>query len=272
MKEHIFLSVKSSAQPNLNLQQMNNFTFPLPPLPVQQEISFILDKFIELETELETELEARKKQYEHYRNELLSFSKEIPLVSLSDVSIRSNNIKWKETSKEYYYIDLTSVNRETNKIYPELTINSKNAPSRAQQIVNTNDVLFATTRPTLKRYCIIPSRYNNHICSTGYCVLRADTKKINPKFLFYSITTSDFYKYVENNQEGTSYPAISDSKVKKYNFRLPPLEEQERIVDILDRFDTLVNDISNGLPAEIATRRKQYEYYRDKLLTFKEAG
>ncbi len=75
---------------------------------------------------------------------------------------------------------------------------------------------------------------------------------------------------MESVQKGSAYPAVSDSDVKKYKIPIPPLVEQERIVAILDRFDALVNDITQGLPAEIAARRKQYEYYRDKLLTFKE--
>ena len=78
-----------------------------------------------------------------------------------------------------------------------------------------------------------------------------------------------FYDYVEKHQKGASYPAIADKDVKLYKIPVPPLAEQERIVRILDKFDALVNDISTGLPAELEMRRKQYEYYRDKLLTFK---
>ena len=95
---------------------------------------------------------------------------------------------------------------------------------------------------------------------------------IMPKFIYYTISTKNFGIYVENNQKGASYPAITDSREKKYRFPLPSLKEQARIVEVLDRFDKLCNDISEGLPAEIEARRKQYEYYRDKLLTFKEAG
>ncbi len=148
------------------------------------------------------------------------------------------------------------------------TITSENAPSRAQQIVNTNDILFGTTRPTLKRYTIIGENLNNQICSTGFCVLRPNTDLILPKYLFFLLKSNSFYLYVENNQEGAGYPSISNSKVKNFTFPLPSLEEQERIVNILDQFDALVNDIKTGLPAEIKARRAQYEYYRKKLLTF----
>jgi type I restriction enzyme S subunit len=98
--------------------------------------------------------------------------------------------------------------------------------------------------------------------------------------LFFILTTSDFYNYVENNQEGAGYPAISNSKIKEYKTSIPPLAEQERIVSILDKFDALVNGhserseesagIAASLPAEIKARRQQYEYYRNKLLTFNE--
>lgn len=254
--------------PKINQQQLRPISIPLPPLPVQREIVRILDNF----TELTAELTARKKQYEYYRDKLLTFGDEVPRVALGEVCVKTRNITWKDTDGEYYYIDLTSVDRETNEICPEQIINAHNAPSRAQQIIQTNDVLFATTRPTLQRYCFVPEQYDGQICSTGYCILRANPEMIMPKFLYYTISTKDFGIYVENNQKGASYPAITDSQVKKYRFPLPSLKEQARIVEVLNRFDKLCNDISEGLPAEIEARRKQYEYYRDKLLTFKEAG
>lgn len=263
------------SQPFISYSDIYNIVAPIPPLTVQSEIVRILDNFTEftteLTTEITTELTARIQQYEHYKNSLMKFNKE-PIVSINEVCIATKNVKWKETSEEFYYIDLSSVDRKSNEIKPETIINSKNAPSRAQQIVKTDDVLFATTRPTLQRYCIIPSKYDNQICSTGFCVLRANTNLILPRFLYYIISTTEFNFYIENNQEGSSYPSISNQKVKNYGFQLPPLKEQQRIVDILDKFDKLVNDISEGLPAEIAARKKQYEYYRDKLLTFKEVG
>ena len=275
LRKQIIMTASGVTRFNVSKEKMKHVRIPLPPLPIQQEIVRILDNFIELTAELTAELTKRNKQYEYYRNELLNFNAppfwtNVRHVMLSEVCLRTNNIRWKETDEDYYYIDLTSVSRETNEIKPELMINAENAPSRAQQIIKTNDVLFATTRPTLKRYCYVPLEYNGHICSTGYCVLRANEQMIIPKFMFYSISTGNFYKYVEDNQEGTSYPAISDTKVKKYSFCLPSLAEQARIVSILDRFDLLTNDITSGLPAEIAARQKQYEYYRDKLLNFEE--
>ena len=230
----------------------------------------ILDTFTTLEAELEAELEARKKQYEYYREELLTFGDDVERKALGEVCFKTENIKWKQNQEiDYQYIDLSSVSRENNKISETQTINSTNAPSRAQQIIKKDDVIFGTTRPTLKRYSLINSEYDNQICSTGFCVFRANQKIILPKFLFFILKTMNFYYFVESNQEGAGYPSISNSKVKEFPIPIPPLAEQERIVAILDKFDALVNDISVGLPAELNARHKQYEYYRDKLLTFK---
>ena len=261
----------SSSQGYLKAEHIELLQIPVPPLSIQEKIVEILDQFTQLEIELETELEARKAQYQFYRNQLLAFeNKEVEWKSLREVCLKTANIKWKENiDDEFYYIDLSAVNRNNNKIEELQTVTSENAPSRAQQIVNTNDIIFGTTRPTLKRYALVTEDLNNQICSTGFCVLRADKNIILPKFLFFILTTDSFFNFVENNQEGAGYPSISNIKVKNFSFPVPKLAEQERIVKILDQFDDLVNNISYGLPAEIKARRQQYEYYREKLLTFK---
>jgi len=247
-------------------QKLAQVVIPLPPLPVQREIVRILDNF--------TELTARKKQYEYYRDFLLTQvnKNSVKWMSLKDCTLPTTNIKWSfEDEKTYKYIDLTSVDRDLHRIVETQSINKNNAPSRAQQIVKTGDVLFGATRPLLKRYCLVSSEFNNQICSTGFCVLRANTEIVLQKWILFQIASSAFYSYVEKYQQGASYPAISDTNVKNYLIPIPPLEEQKRIVAILDRFDNLCNDLTSGIPAEIEARRKQYEYYRDKLLTFKEA-
>jgi len=257
--------------PQLTVPNVRKIKIPIPPISIQEEIVVILDKFAELEAELKAELKARARQYEFYLNEFLNFDdKLVDWRTLGDACQKIENIKWKENhNSDFHYIDLSSVSRENNKITQTQTINSTNAPSRAQQIVNKDDVIFGTTRPTLKRYSLITSAYHNQICSTGFCVLRANQKVLLPKFLFFILTTECFSNYVENNQEGAGYPSISNSMVKAFKIPIPSLVEQQRKVYILDKFDALVNDISIGLPAEIEARRKQYEYYRGKLLDFK---
>ena len=257
--------------PAVSKRQVEDFFIPVPPLPVQGEIVRILDNFTELTAELTAELIARKKQYEYYRDSLLTFGDNVEWKTLGECILKADNMRWGENKEEnFQYIDLSSVNRDDNKIYETQIIHSENAPSRAKQIVVKNDVIFGSTRPMLKRYCLVPEEYDNQICSTGFCVLRANLNLILPKWVFYNISTTAFYTYVEKNQKGASYPAISDKEVKAYKIPLPPIDEQQRIIDILDRFGTLCNEITTGLSVEIEARQKQYEYYRDKLLTFEE--
>lgn len=279
--------LNSSTINNLNSKVMNAFVIPIPPLEIQQKIVKILDKFTELEATLEATLEAelalRKRQYQYYRDFLLDFDnqigggiaddykdrlKDVVWKTLGGVTLPTENIKWKYTDKIYQYIDLTSVSRENKTITDTIAISVNNAPSRAQKIVKEHDVIFATTRPTLQRFTIISKKFSGEIASTGYCVLRANCKEVLPKWIYYQISTERFNQYVEVNQSGSAYPAISDAKVKEFKIPIPPLPEQEKIVAILDKFDTLTHSISEGLPHEIALRRKQYEYYREQLLAF----
>lgn len=178
------------------------------------------------------------------------------------------NINWKMVDRKLQYIDLSSVNIKNKKIESTELITKSNAPSRAKQIVKSKDIIFGTTRPMQERLALIPDSLNNHICSTGYCVLRANKKIVKEKWVYFNLLKRDFYKYVELNQKGASYPAISDSKIKNYKIPLPPIHVQQHIVSILDKFNTLVNDIKEGLPKEIELRQKQYEYWREQLLSF----
>ena len=271
------MNTGTGAIPSLTQTVLSRIEIPVPPLEVQRKIVEVLDNFSELTAELTAELEARKKQYEYYRDNLLNFSQIAPpnsvrWMKLGEICSPIDNIKWKMTSRSYQYIDLSSVDIQTHRIISTLEINCDSAPSRAQQIVRSNDVIFATTRPTQMRACLVPEEYDEHICSTGYCVLRADLSVLLPQFLFYSLTTDSFKEYLSNNLTMGNYPSISNSLLKEYLIPIPPLAEQERIVSILDRFEALTTDLTAGLPAEIKARQQQYEYYRDQLLTFKRAN
>ncbi|WP_121354306.1 restriction endonuclease subunit S [Flavisolibacter nicotianae] len=183
---------------------------------------------------------------------------------IGEVVLKTKNIRWSEnTGEEFKYIDLTSVDRTTHSIVDITSINSETAPSRAQQIVQEGDVIFGTTRPMLKRYAIIPLQYDRQICSTGYCVLRPDNNIVLTNFLFHLLGTPSFYEYVEANEQGTSYPAISDSVLRKFQIPVPPLEIQNEIVSILDKFKLLEAE----LEAELEARKTQYEHYRNALLS-----
>jgi len=182
---------------------------------------------------------------------------------LRNACLPVRTISWGNCSHQTYkYIDLTSVDRINHSIGDTQNINKENAPSRAQQVVKENDVIFGTTRPTLKRYCSIPSEYDGHICSTGFCVIRANSSTVLPRFIYHIISTVGFQNYVELNQKGSAYPSISNSDVLSYVIPLPPLPVQEEIVRILDKFTALEAE----LEAELEARKKQYEYYSRKLI------
>ena len=183
---------------------------------------------------------------------------------LGEVCESSSNIRWKEQAddKSYKYIDLSSVSIETHSIENTTIINKLTAPSRAQQIVHTDDILLATTRPTLKRFCQIPSSLDNNICSTGFCIYRANTLFVLSRWIFHNIGSCGFWEYCEKKQQGASYPCLSNKDAFEYSIPIPSLEEQKRIVDILDTF----TDSIENLKQQIAQRRKQFEHYRDQLL------
>ncbi|MCT8764474.1 restriction endonuclease subunit S [Glaesserella parasuis] len=245
------------------------FPFPIPPIDVQLEIVRILDAFTSLTAELTAELTSRQKQYQYFKEHLLNINNNIVWKSLSEITITTKNIKWENNKKNYRYIDLTSVNRENNRITETIEINAKNAPSRAQKIIEKNDILFATTRPTQQRMTIVPEEYDSQIASTGYCVLRPNKEEVLPEWIYYNISTIDFKNYVEEYQSGSAYPAISDYKVKEYKIPIPSIQMQEKLISILNRFEELTHSIEAGLPSEIQLRKQQYEYYRNMLLNFK---
>ena len=131
------------------------------------------------------------------------------------------------------YIDVSSVSNETLSIQETQRLKGKDAPSRARRLVRANDVLFATIRPTLRRIAIVPEELDNQVCSTGYFVLRSKPD-VDYRFVFYFLQTEDFMTSMETLQKGASYPAVTEGDVRSQLIPVPPLDEQQRIVGILD--------------------------------------
>lgn len=253
-----------------------SFLLPLPPLPVQEEIVRILDTFTALETELEAELAARTKQYEHYREELLGLEVSNVLKSEQiDTTKRGRNNK--STDSVLMRIDeLCHIQRGRVMSKDYLRDNAGIFPVYSSQTenqgvfgyINSFDFDFESLTWTTDGANAGSIFYHNQekFSITNVCgLLRVKSPKINTKFLYYALqnTAKEYVNY------GMGNPKLMCNVMGRVKIIVPPLAVQEKIVSILDRFDALVNDLKSGLPAEIALRRKQYEYYRNKLLTFK---
>lgn len=232
--------------PKLNQQNLRSIKIPLPPIEVQEEIVRILDKMTNVVNELEAELEARVKQYEHYRDELLGFGDDVEWKNLGEICNICNGKDHKTLGDGGIPVyGSGGIMRYVNKsLYNEESV----LIPRKGSLSN----LFYVDRPFWNVDTIFYTIINNGI--------------IYPKYLYYYLTTQDLERL--NNAGGV--PSLTQTILNQIKIPLPPLHVQEKIVSILDKFDKYCNDIKEGLPAEIELRRKQYEYYRDKLLTFKE--
>ena len=237
---------------------IESITIPLPPLPIQEEIVRILDTFIQLEAELEAELEARRKQYEYYRNKLLSFNE----------LTKSNpgGVKQKALAS-FCEIGTGRSNRDDailNGLYPFYV--------RSKDVFRNNEYEFDD-----KEAIIIPGeggigeifhyaqgKYALHQRAYRVC---PKMEGLNGKYLYYYMIVH-FHNFIQKKAVSATVTSIRKPMLECFEIVIPPLSEQERIVGILDRFESLVNDLSSGLPAELAARRQQYEHYRDRLLTF----
>ena len=183
-------------------------------------------------------------------------------VKLKDVCLKTSNIKWNDNNgEEFNYIDLSAVCRDSLQVTETVNVNKNNAPSRAKKIIYTGDVIFATTRPTLKRVAIIPNELNNQICSTGFTVLRPNSDKILTEYLFYSLLLDSFMIRMEALQRGASYPAVTDTDVKGFQIPLPPLPEQHRIVSILDHCFKAIDKAKANAEQNLRNAKELFESY-----------
>ena len=256
---------------NVSKKKMENIVIPVPPLEVQCEIVRLLDNFTELTAELTAELIARKKQYEYYRERMI-LNTNSPMVKLSDIvdiylgltytpTYVENGIKFisaQNTSGDF--LNLENVKYISEEEYNNSTANAK--PKRG-------DILFTRVGSNLGHPVIVDT--DEPLCifvSLGFLRLK-DSNVIN-SYIKHWMNTDLFWSQIRKNVHGSAKVNLNTGWLREFEIPVPPLDEQERIVSILDRFDKLCNDISEGLPAEIEARKEQYEYYRDKLLTFKE--
>ncbi len=244
---------------------------PVPPLPVQREIVRILDIF----TTLEAELEARKKQYVYYRDELFAFSDDVARKTLGEIATdmyRGSGIKRDQVTETGAPCVRYGEIYTTYNIWFDACVShtdARNIPGK--KYFEHGDILFAITGESVDEIAKSCVYVGHEKCLAGGDIVVIKHNE-NPKYLAYALSTTDAQMQKSKGKVKSKVVHSSVPALKSIEIPVPPIEEQERIVAILDGFDALVNDITQGLPAEIAARRKQYEYYRDKLLTFKEIG
>ena len=264
--------------PNVPQSSLAKIEIPLPPIEVQTEIVRILDKFTSLEAEIEAELDCRKRQYEYYRDKLLSFDnvggQEVEWKKMSEVGtfIRGNGLQKKDFTEEgvgcIHYGQLythygTSATETITYCSSELAKKLRKAAK--------GDIVIATTSENVEDVCkAVAWLGEEEIAVSGDAFIYKHTQ--NPKYMAYLFQTASFFNYKKKKATGTKVIRLTGDAMGNYLAPIPSLEEQQRIVSILDRFESLTTSLQSGLPAEISARRQQYEYYRDKLLTFKRKG
>jgi len=244
--------------PSVDVQQLINIPFPIPPLRVQARIVEILDKFTQLEKELEAELEARKKQYAYYRDQLLNFSQHPPL---------NVNIEWKTLGEVAEFKRGQTIIQKTapTGVYPVIS----GGQQPAYYIDKYNRTGQTITVAGSGAYAGFVMFWDEPIFVSDAFSIKTDEEVVLPRYVFHFLLNKQ--SSIFNLKRGAGVPHVYAKDLAAFSIPIPPLSEQRRIVDILDRFDTLTNSISEGLPKEIALRRKQYEYYRDALLNFPRA-
>lgn len=256
--------MRGGANVSLSADSLKRIRIPVPPLEVQSEIVRILDKFTELTTELTTELANRKKQYEYYQKHILTFDKNTTWKTLGDIGKISmcKRIMKHQTSPQgdvpFYKIGTFGKKADAYISY-QLFEDYKQLYSYPKK----GDILISAAG-TIGRTVVFngePSYFQD----SNIVWIDNDESQVTNSFLYYWYQTFPW-----KISSGGTIQRLYNDNIAKAKVPVLPTSEQRRIVEILDRFDKLCNDISEGLPAEIEARKKQYEYYRDKLLDFKE--
>lgn len=239
---------------SISRSNMAKVIVPVPPLEVQREVVGILDKFTELEGELEGELEARLSQRRYFQSRFVRASGDYPIESLGALA------------------DIGTGNRNTNEACPDgpfpFFVRSQEPLRIASYGFDETAIITAGDGVGVgKVFHFVKGKYALH--QRAYRI-SVRSSRIDAKYLFHFLR-ADFPTYLERTSVHASVTSLRKPMFERYQVPLPPLEVQQRSAEFLDRLDALINDISVGLPAELNARRKQYEYYRDKLLTFEEA-
>lgn len=259
----------------LTYQSLATIQLPVPPLDVQREIVKVINKFTELEAELGAELEARRRQYQYYRDTLLAFEgQDVRWTTMAEVGeffrgrrFTKNDLNADGLACIHYGDIYTQYGTATTATVSHV----RSDMASTLRFAKHGDLVVAGVGETVEDVGkAVAWLGDGEVAIHDDCF--AFRHSLNPKFVSYYFQTAAFHAEKNKFVARAKVKRLSAENLGKLAIPVPPPDEQERIVIILDKFDALVNDISGGLPAEIAARRKQYEHYRDRLLTFREAA
>ena len=270
------------ALPQISLGVTEEFEIPVPPLPVQEEIVRILDAFTELQAELQAELQKRKQQYNYYLDNLLNFKNinrggyqaEVRWMKMSEVFEIRNGYTPSKAKKEFWeggtipWFRMEDI-RQNGRILSDSILHITPKGVKGKGLFKANSFILATTATIGEHALIIADSLANQQF-TNLSIRKSLENELSVKYVYYYFFVID--EWCKANTNVSNFASVDMSKFYNLLIPIPSIAEQQRIVAILDRFDTLTTDLTQGLPAEIEKRRQQYEYYRDKLLTFKRKG
>lgn len=250
---------------------------PVPPIEIQKEIVKILDKFTEYDTELQSELQDRIKQYEYYRDKLLNFDENMTVrkVKLQEICVRivdgSHNPPKASSNYSRAYPMLSAQNIKENSIdYKNVRwISERDYIRETSRIAVEKGDLLLTIVGAIGRLAVVKDE-NAFALQRSVCVLKLKTTRINPTYLYYVLSGNELQAEMNRRANGAAQRGLYLKQVGSLEIPLPPLAVQNRIVEVLDNFDKICSDLKIGLPAEIEKRQQQYEFYHNKILTFKE--
>lgn len=270
-KSFILKKAVSATVTSIRKPMIEKFEIPIPPLDVQNVIVRILDTFTSHAAELQAELQARKEQYEYYRNKMFDSRIASQKYKLSNVCIEIGDglhgTPLYDEKGDYYFIN------GNNLVKGRITFNTQTKKINSNEFQRiglkfSTNVVFLSINGTIGNVAL----YNNEPIALGKSVAYfvVNPLLLNVRFLYYYFLSKYAKIYFELNSTGSTIKNLGLKALRNMIIPIPSLSEQQRIVSILDKFEALVNDLTEGIPAEVAAVQEQYEYYRNKLLTFKQ--
>ena len=273
IKNSLVSRKNTSSQGYIKAGSIENLLLPVPPLEVQREIVHVLDYFTLLSAELSAELKARKEQFNYYRDELIKTAHGAKYKTLSEIATdmyRGTGIKRDEvTETGIPCVRYGEIYTTYNVLFDACASYTDEAKQKSKKYFEYGDVLFAITGESVEEIGKSTVYIGKEKCLAGGDIVVMKHNE-NPKYIGYALSTTEAQMQKSKGKIKSKVVHSSIPALKEISIPIPSLKEQERIANIIENFDKICNDITSGLPAEIEARQKQYEYYRDKLLTFKE--